>query len=150
MVSQSGENSGTDSYLINNLAEVFCKFMDGEEHYPGTPCDACLASATLLAPTVLEELFKPADEGTVVPEWKSPLEPSPVPSIQKFAETVEVAKAITTSDKMPMDYNDLVIEVAKTAKVTEDFAISAVEELLNENILLMDEQNEQFIVYKAD
>lgn len=60
-MSKSG-NSYAPQALIDKLASAMCSYMDTDEHYDGTPCEACVAVAERFAPDVEAELMSPADD----------------------------------------------------------------------------------------
>lgn len=153
MVSQSGEITAPPA-LIAKLAEAFCSYMDTDEHYPGAPCAACVEVAERLAPMVEEELMKPADDGSeaTTASWQdgiAVIQRSAAYDIEMLAKTVDIAKEIVKSDEPPFTYNDLIVKTATTAGVSESFALNAVEELINEGILVLDEEDGDFLVYKV-
>lgn len=144
MVSQSGKTTAPPA-LVAKLAEAFCSYMDTDEHYSGTPCDACVALAEQMAPQVEEELMKPSEDDI------EPVEGSVMGGIevlQRYAQydemelnrVVGVAKNILVTTDSVIEYSHLVEDVRATAKVTETLAAKAVNILLDEGLLEFDDE----------
>lgn len=144
MVSQSGKTTAPPA-LVAKLAEAFCSYMDTDEHYSGTPCDACVALAEQMAPQVEEELMKPSEDDV------EPVEGSVLGGIEVLQRSAQydemelnrvigVAKAILETTDSVIEYGHLVEDVAATAKVSENLAANAVTRLLDEGLLEFDDE----------